>query len=61
MEYVKKNNEGKATNNEYDTTRGRYQVAVLAAMLAREMVKCVTVRGSRWKYWHKIEQEREPT
>ncbi len=26
---------------------------VLAAMLAREMVKCVTINGSRWKYWHK--------
>ena len=26
---------------------------IFAAMLAREMVKCVTVRGSRWKYWHK--------
>ena len=27
---------------------------IFAAMLAREMVKCVTVKGTRWKYWHKM-------
>lgn len=28
---------------------------IFAAMLAREMVKCVTVEGTRWKYWHKLQ------
>lgn len=28
---------------------------ILASMLAREMVKCVTVKGTRWKYWHKLQ------
>lgn len=27
---------------------------IFASMLAREMVKCVTVEGTRWKYWHKL-------
>lgn len=27
---------------------------IFAAMLAREMVRCVTVKGTRWKYWHKV-------
>jgi hypothetical protein len=27
---------------------------IFAAMLAREMVKCITVNGTRWKYWHKL-------
>jgi hypothetical protein len=27
---------------------------IFAAMLAREMVRCVTVQGTRWKYWHKV-------